>query len=94
MQVSNKSIGSSSLLRQNILEKANQVVAGGEKAEDFSKKINDAINSVADSQNKAAEITKDYELGKETDLTKVIMQQQISSIAFQMTHNVRNNVLS
>ena len=59
-----------------------------------AKKINDAINSVADSQNKAAEITKDYELGKETDLTKVIMQQQISSIAFQMTLNVRNKVLS
>ena len=41
-----------------------------------------------------SKITKDYELGKETDLTKVIMQQQISSIAFQMTLNVRNKVLS
>ena len=53
MQVSNKVIDSSSLLRQNILEKANQAFAGSERAEDFSKKINDAINSVADSQNKA-----------------------------------------
>ena len=94
MQVSNQNISSSSLLRQNILEKANQAFSEGEKAEDFSKKINDAINSVADSQNKASKITKDYELGKETDLTKVIMQQQISSIAFQMTLNVRNKVLS
>ena len=94
MQVSNKAIDSSSLLRQNMLEKANQAFAGGERAEDFSKKINDAINSVADSQNKSAQITKDYEVGKETDLTKVIMQQQISSIAFQMTLNVRNKVLS
>ena len=94
MQISNENSGISSLARQNILEKANQVFSGGEKAEDFSKKLNDAINSVADSQNKAAEITKDYELGKETDLTKVIMQQQISSIAFQMTLNVRNKVLS
>ena len=94
MQVSNKAIDSSSLLRQNILEKANQAFDGGERAEDFSKKINDALDSVADSQNKSAQITKDYELGKETDLTKVIMQQQISSIAFQMTLNVRNKVLS
>ena len=94
MQVSNKAIDSSSLLRQNTLEKANEAFAGGKRAEDFSKKINEAINSVADSQNKAAQITKDYELGKETDLTKVIMQQQISSIAFQMTLNVRNKVLS
>jgi two-component system response regulator FlrC len=67
---------------------------GEERAEDFSKKLNDAFNSVAESQNNAAKITKDYELGKETDLTKVIMQQQISSIAFQMTLNVRNKVLS
>ena len=94
MQISNENSGISSLARQNILEKANQAFSGAEKAEDFSKKLNDAINSVADSQNKAAEITKDYELGKETDLTKVIMQQQISSIAFQMTLNVRNKVLS
>ena len=94
MQISNPTVNSSSLIRENILEKANHAFAQGEKAEDFSKKINDAINSVADSQNKASKITKDYELGKETDLTKVIMQQQISSIAFQMTLNVRNKVLS
>jgi flagellar hook-basal body complex protein FliE len=94
MQISNESSGISSLARQNILEKANQAFSGGEKTEDFSKKLNDAIKSVADSQNKASEITKDYELGKETDLTKVIMQQQISSIAFQMTLNIRNKVLS
>ena len=56
MQVSNKAIDSSSLLRQNILEKVNQAFAGGERAEDFSKKINDAINSVADSQNKATKL--------------------------------------
>ena len=94
MQISNQNNSISNLARQNILEKANAAFSDGAKAEDFSKKINDAINSVADSQNKAAEITKDYELGKETDLTKVIMQQQISSIAFQMTLNVRNKVLS
>ena len=94
MQISNPTVNSSSLIRENIIEKANQAFSGGEKEEDFSKKINDAINSVADSQNKASKITKDYELGKETDLTKVIMKQQISSIAFQMTLNVRNKVLS
>ena len=37
MQVSNQNISSSSLLRQNILEKANQAFSGGEKTEDFSK---------------------------------------------------------
>ena len=94
MQVTTQNTGLNSLARQNILEKANQAFSGGEKAEDFSKKINDAINSVSDNQAKAEKITKDYELGEETDLTKVIMQQQISNIAFQMTLNVRNKVLS
>ena len=93
MKVSNQNI-STDILRQNILEKANEVFSGNKKTEEFSKKINDAINSVAESQNKASQITKDYELGKETDLTKVILQQQVSNIAFQMTLNVRNKVLS
>jgi flagellar hook-basal body complex protein FliE len=93
MKVSNQNI-STDVLRQNILEKADEVFSGNKKTEEFSKKINDAINSVAETQNKASQITKDYELGKETDLTKVIMQQQISNIAFQMTLNVRNKVLS
>ena len=93
MKITNQNI-STGMLRQNILEKANEAFSGNKTTEEFSKKINDAINSVADSQNKASKITKDYELGKETDLTKVIMQQQISNIAFQMTLNVRNKVLS
>ncbi|MGY9060608.1 MAG: flagellar hook-basal body complex protein FliE [Candidatus Puniceispirillales bacterium] len=94
MQITNPNSSLTNVARQNILEKANQAFSGGEKTEDFSKKISDALNSVAENQNKASEITKAYELGKETDLTKVIVQQQISSIAFQMTLNVRNKVLS
>ena len=82
MKISGQNI-STDILRQNILEKANEAFSGNKKTEEVSKKINDAINSVAESQNKASQITKDYELGKETDLTKVIMQQQISNIAFQ-----------
>ena len=59
MQISNQNSSISTLARQNILEKANEAFSGGEKVEDFSKKINDAINSVADSQHKASGITKD-----------------------------------
>ena len=93
MKIADQNV-STGILRQNILEKANEVFSENKKTEDFSKKIGDAINSVAESQNKSSQITKAYELGKETDLTKVIMQQQISNIAFQMTLNVRNKVLS
>jgi flagellar hook-basal body complex protein FliE len=93
MKISDQNI-STDILRQNILEKANKSFSRDKNLDNFSQKINEAINSVAESQNKASKITKDYELGKETDLTKVIMQQQISNIAFQMTLNVRNKVLS
>ena len=93
MKILDQNIGTN-VLRQNILEKASEAFSENKKPEEFSKKMNEAINSVAESQNKAAQITKDYELGKETDLTKVIMQQQISNNAFQMTLNVRNKVLS
>ena len=57
-------------------------------------RIHDAIKEVADSQTKANQITKDYELGKETNLTKVVMRQHVANIAFQLTLNVRNKVLS
>ncbi len=81
-------------LRENILEKANAVLKGKEKSDVFSSKINEALKEVANSQSEAEKITKDYELGKETDLTKVIMKQQVASVAFQLTLNVRNKVLS
>ena len=35
-----------------------------------------------------------FELGKEHDLTKVMVSQNISSLAFQMTLNVRNKMLN
>ena len=43
---------------------------------------------------KSAELTKNFELGIENDLTKVMIQQQLASLGFQMTLNVRNKVLS
>ncbi len=80
-------------LRADVLDKASKIL-DNKSSVDFGSKINDAIKEVADSQTKANQITKDYELGKETDLTKVVMQQQVANIAFQLTLNVRNKVLS
>ena len=80
-------------LRADVLDKASKIL-DNKSSIDFGSKINDAIKEVADSQTKANQITKDYELGKETDLTKVVMQQQVANIAFQLTLHVRNKVLS
>ena len=54
----------------------------------------DAIREVAVAQNSAANLTKSYELGIENDLSKVMVSQQVSSLGFQMTLNVRNKMLS
>ena len=60
----------------------------------FVNDISGALSNVANAQNEAALITKNYELGNEQDLTKVIVNQQVSKLAFQLTLNVRNKVLS
>ena len=39
-------------------------------------------------------MTKNFELGLENDLTKVMINQQLASLGFQMTLNVRNKVLT
>jgi flagellar hook-basal body complex protein FliE len=39
-------------------------------------------------------MTKAYELGTETDISKVMISQQVSSLGFQLTLNVRNKMLS
>ena len=60
----------------------------------FLENIKSAIQDVSDTQKQSAELTKNFELGIENDLTKVMIQQQLSSLGFQMTLNVRNKVLS
>ncbi len=75
------------------LEKIGKTISS-ETTNAFSDQISSAIKSVADSQMQSAQITKDFELGRETDLSKVMVQQQISSLGFQLTLNVRNKLLS
>ena len=60
----------------------------------FSQRISDGLNDVAKSQNDAAKLAKDFELGTENDLSKVMVSQQISSVGFQLTLNLRNKALS
>ena len=61
---------------------------------DFLQSIKNAITEVSENQTKSAELTKKYELGLENELTKVMINQQMASLGFQMTLNVRNKVLS
>jgi flagellar hook-basal body complex protein FliE len=60
----------------------------------FAERIGSALREVALAQSTAASMTKAYELGMENDLSKVMVSQQVSSLGFQMTLNVRNKMLS
>ncbi|HAW18800.1 MAG TPA: flagellar hook-basal body complex protein FliE, partial [Flavobacteriales bacterium] len=56
--------------------------------------LQSGLEDVASSQNETAKLTTAYEMGIENDLSKVMVAQQVSSLGFQMTLNVRNKALS
>jgi len=60
----------------------------------FQERLGDGLRNVAEAQKDAAQIAKNFELGTENDLAKVMVSQQVSSLAFQLTLNVRNKALS
>ena len=88
--ITNKALSS----HYQIVEKAQEKL--GTKSTDggFGSRMEKALDSVANAQNLAAETTRNFELGLENDLTKVMINQQISSLGFQLTLNTRNKVLS
>ena len=64
------------------------------EAPSFQQRLGEGLQNVANAQNNAAELAKSFELGTEHDLAKVMVSQQVSSLAFQLTLNVRNKALS
>ena len=60
----------------------------------FSERLDQGLNQVAETQNEAAKLARNFELGVENDLARVMVGQQVSSLAFQLTLNVRNKALS
>ncbi len=59
----------------------------------FAERIGDAVKDLASAQGKASDSAKAYELGTETDLASVMVDQQVASLGFQMALNVRNKAL-
>jgi flagellar hook-basal body complex protein FliE len=59
----------------------------------FAERVGGAINDLAEAQSKARQSATDFELGRETDLASVMIDQQISSLGFQFALNVRNKAL-
>ena len=84
-------------ISQNISKGSNvsfQEARAKENIPSFQERLGDGLKNVAEAQNSAAEIAKNFELCAENDLAKVMVTQQVSSLAFQLTLNVRNKALS
>ena len=82
---------------QNLAKSTNQTFQESVKLSDntsFQERLGDGLRYVADVQQHAAELAKIFELGTENDIAKVMVSQQVSSLAFQLTLNVRNKALS
>ena len=86
--------GPVSSLRAQLRAQAEAALGNETHKMPFADRLGDAIREVAVAQNAAANLTKSYELGIENDLSKVMVSQQVSSLGFQMTLNVRNKMLS
>jgi flagellar hook-basal body complex protein FliE len=81
-------------IRAALLENAQNSKLEQKQTENFGNQVKDALDNVANAQNTSKTLAQNYELGKEHDLTKVMVSQNISSLAFQMTLNVRNKMLN
>lgn len=65
-----------------------------QKGPGFGERIGNAIEQVAEAQKNSAQSAADYEMGKTDDLASVMVDQQVSSLGFQMTLQVRNKALT
>ena len=79
---------------KDIINSANKTLGHETNSVNFGARMEKALDSVADAQKIAADTTRNFELGIENDLTKVMINQQVSSLGFQLTLNTRNKVLS
>lgn len=77
-----------------VLKRAQEALQTEKPSQAFGDRITNAIDQVAEAQNSTAKLVKAYEMGMENDISKVMINQQVSSLGFQLTLNVRNKVLS
>jgi flagellar hook-basal body complex protein FliE len=64
-----------------------------EQAKGFGDRIETAFDQLKASQTQASQSARAWELGMEQDLAAVMVDQQVASLGFQLTLNVRNKAL-
>jgi flagellar hook-basal body complex protein FliE len=60
----------------------------------FGGALKSALDSVNETQNRAAALSEGYDKGEVTDIAKVMLARQESGVAFEATLQVRNKLLS
>ena len=80
-------------IHNKVLEKAAETLEQSKQNIGFSDRMQNALTEVADAQKQAADSMEAFDLGVETDLSKVMVDQQVSSLGFQLTLNIRNKML-
>jgi flagellar hook-basal body complex protein FliE len=86
--------GTHSALTEKVLQGAHDALGKSGSDISFDERMSGAVKDLANAQQNSASLARAYELGAETDLAKVMVAQEISSIGFQLVLNVRNKVLS
>ena len=86
-------IGKSQILQQ-IHSPQTQSVGAASGQGHFTDRLNDAMQSVNTSQQRADQLTTTYETGQTQDVAKVMLARQEASVGFEATLQVRNKLLS
>ena len=60
----------------------------------FADSLSNALQSVNETQNQAADLSASYERGETIDIAKVMLARQQASVSFEATLQVRNKLLS
>jgi flagellar hook-basal body complex protein FliE len=76
------------------LAKSQEALDAKTTGPEFAQRLADGLKSVATAQNEASALAAAFEAGTEQNLAKVMVAQQVSSLGFQLTLNVRNKALS
>lgn len=67
---------------------------GAAEGPGFAERLGKAVENVNTQQAKASQAMRDFETGKTENLAAVMVEQQVSSLGFQMTMQVRNKGLT
>lgn len=70
-----------------------QTSRAAEPAKGFGDRMETAFDQLKASQAQAAQSARAWEMGLEQDLAAVMVDQQVASLGFQLTLNVRNKAL-